>query len=188
MQIIFATAAVSLLSLGISVSPSFAGGVSGRMFNLPPGKAPIDANERIGILITDTESNRDITPLDAIGQRFPAQSLSGNQLVVRGSDYSFTLPPGPGRRVVTIQFIRDGVATQLLRNVIIADAPGRILQLDVVVPRPTQMPSQGSCGKAFVYPCPHQPTAWYYQTSRICATPCRRFYSWRVKHGCFFSR
>jgi len=145
-------AAVVLLSVG-SAELAMAGGMRGSMFNLPPAKDPILSNERIGIVIVDVEDNRVVTPLDDTGKAFPADQFRGQLFVVTGPQFSFRLPPreGESRRVVNVQFFRANATedipaeqTQILQSVVIANDAARILEMDVVVPRPREMPATQS--------------------------------------------
>src|SRR5206468_947956 len=90
-------------------------------------------------------------------------------VTVRGPKYTFTLRPrggAGGRRAVNIQFFRSNakadirrLPTQILRAVVIDNEPNRFLALDVVVPRPMEMPD-------------HYPDACLYYT------PPMVYYSW----------
>ncbi len=163
---------VLCVAMAIGICPPInAGGMQGSMFNLPPSKTAIDADERIGIVIVDVEDHVVIRPLDANGQPIPRSQFSGEMLIVRGSAYSFTLPSRKRdqRRVVRIQFFRSNAKetvpaqqTQILDNVIIANVPGRVLTMDVVVPRPKNVRVRSLPS---AYPCQVAPA---YRSHRRC--------------------
>jgi hypothetical protein len=180
-------------AMALTSSQARAGGMKGRMFNLPDQKKvvkPIDKKETIGIVVRDLDGNR-LTLLDSQGSPFPPDQFANGQLFVLGADFSFTVErvnDGRKSRVVNIEFSRSDVAaagtvqaaartTEVLPSVVIANDPNEVLNVNVSVRRPRQM--KAAKRKQTVHPSPcvqggdHRGAPWSGPWRRVRCRGCR---------------
>lgn len=142
---------IALLVHLAACQPLWAGGIRGKMYNLPQRASlePIPAAETIQIRVTKFNTNEAIPLRDENGKSLPlSPGTQDGRVDFRGANFAFTLPRSDTTKdsqAVTIQFFRANapgslaLPTQRLLAVIIADDKGAFLTLDVSVPLPSEM-------------------------------------------------
>jgi hypothetical protein len=171
----FALTASYALTLFVCLNPDVhAGGVKGKMFNLPDpqtGKVDEIKNETIRVRVTKFGTDTSIPLTDDVGKVIPPVTADG-QVAFNSAAFAFNLPRSgspDARQAVDIEFFRQGrqlrLRTQILRAVIIADDE-LVDNLTVSVPRPEEMG----------YAEPYQPCECYPATCEMFyyGRPCRR--------------